>query len=69
MPRRRFGGLLSRGTDRHDLELRQRAQRRDMRDRGKSPAGARPDDPDADLAARRHAPLHGKTIRSRHPPC
>ena len=54
MPRRRLGGFLARRAHRGDLELRQRAQSRDMGNRGKTPIRAGPDDPDANFAARRH---------------
>ena len=54
MPRRRLGRFLARRAHRGDLELRQRAQRRDMGNRGKTPVGAGPDDPDANFAARHH---------------
>ena len=69
MPRRSLGGFLAGRTDRDDLELRQRAQRRDMGDRGKPAACARADDPDTNLAVARHQPLPRKPIRSQPGAC
>src|SRR6516164_2486828 len=51
MPRRRFGRILAARANRGDLEVRQRLQRRDVSDRGKSALRIGPDDADADFVA------------------
>ena len=51
MPCGRLGGFLTRRAHGGDLEIRQRLQRRDMRDRGKSALRIGPDDADADFIA------------------
>src|SRR5215468_10957175 len=54
MPRRRVGRFLTGRADGGDFEVGKRMQRRDMRDRGKPPLGAQPDNTDTYFTAVSH---------------
>ena len=58
MPRRRVGRFLAGRGNGGDFEVGKRMQRWDMRDRGKPPLGAQPDNTDTYFTAVSHRILH-----------